>query len=253
MKNEDLNAYLSAYGNEFKFKDENEIYLKKFAEIIKEDLIHFKPSNFLSLGIGHKIVSYSIIEYGLIKGNIKKYFIIDGSDKIIESFKSEISKEILGTKQIELYHSYFEEFNTGLKFDRIEMGFILEHVDDPVFILKKYKEMLTDNGKIHIAVPNARSLHRLIGYYANILDNLYKLSSHDLMLGHKRYYDLDLIKKDIYAADLKIERITGLMLKPITNDQMKKLNWSDNIIEALVKVGENYPEIANCMYLCVTK
>ncbi|GIV30222.1 MAG: hypothetical protein KatS3mg028_1288 [Bacteroidia bacterium] len=40
------------------------------------------------------------------------------------------------------YHlEYFEDFNFDKQFDRIEMGFILEHVDDPLFILNKYKKI----------------------------------------------------------------------------------------------------------------
>ena len=40
-----------------------------------------------------------------------------------------------------------------------------------------------------IVVPNARSLHRLIGERAGLIDDLYRLSEHDLAVGHRRYFD----------------------------------------------------------------
>ncbi|MEM4313265.1 MAG: methyltransferase domain-containing protein [Thermoplasmata archaeon] len=248
-KREDLNKYLRAYSNDFKFKNENEIYLNKFADIIKEDLSTNFIENYLSFGIGHKIVSNSIIENGILTKRIKNYYIIDGSKELLDSFKNSHQN----IPNLHFIHTYFEDFDIPLLFDRIEMGFILEHVDDPLFILSKYKNYLKSNGKIHIAVPNAKSLHRLIGYYSGLLNDLYQLSEYDLMLGHKRYYDIDTIKHDILSSGLQITKIIGLMLKPITNEQMKILGFNDNIIKALVKIGENYPEIANCIYLCATK
>jgi SAM-dependent methyltransferase len=246
---ENLDKYFSAYSNSFKFLNDNEIFLTKFASYLQIDIDKNTPiENFISLGIGYKIVSDTIIQ-NVLNSKIKKYFIIDGSENLVNEYKSKF-KDL---NNIYVIHSYFEEFipENNLKFDRIEMGFILEHVDDPLFILKKYKEYLSPNGIIHIAVPNARSLHRLIGYKAGLLDDVYKLSEYDLMLGHKRYYDIDTIKDQIINAGLKILDIKGLMLKPITADQMKQIGFfeNENIIKALVEIGEHYPEIANCIYL----
>jgi len=249
MNKENLDKYLSAYSNSFKFLNENEIYLTKFASYLQSDIDkNTFIENFISLGIGHKIVSNTIFQ-NVLNSKVKNYYVVDGSETLANEYKSKF-KEF---NNIHIIHSYFEEFipENNLKFDRIEMGFILEHVDDPLFILKKYKEYLSPNGIIHIAVPNARSLHRLIGYKAGLLDDIYKLSEYDLMLGHKRYYDIDTIKDQIINAGLKILDIKGLMLKPITADQMNKIGFfeNENIIKALVEIGEHYPEIANCIYL----
>ncbi|GIV30223.1 MAG: hypothetical protein KatS3mg028_1289 [Bacteroidia bacterium] len=85
-----------------------------------------------------------------------------------------------------------------------------------------------------------------------MIDDIYLLSEYDLMLGHKRYYDLETIKKDIEKSQLRILEIKGLMLKPITNNQMNLLNFNTNIYSALLDIGENYPEIANCIYIKAT-
>ncbi|GIV30221.1 MAG: hypothetical protein KatS3mg028_1287 [Bacteroidia bacterium] len=62
MKKENLEDYLGAYSNEFKFKNENELYLSRFAKFILDDIDKNKwIESYLSLGIGHQIVSKSII------------------------------------------------------------------------------------------------------------------------------------------------------------------------------------------------
>jgi len=248
-KSKRLDQFSSAYTNSFKFKDENELMLKWFANILENDIQDFGPfENFLSLGIGFKILARALIKF-VLDGKIKNYYIIEGSNKIINEFIKE-NKEI---SNVYIINNSFEKFEppANLKFDRIEMGFVLEHVNEPTFLLSKYKNYLSSNGVIHIAVPNAKSLHRLIGFYAGLLDNLYKLSEHDLMLGHQRYYDLEKLTKDVVDTGLKIIEIKGLMLKPITFDQMKILNFDQNLFTSLMRIGEGYPEISNGIYIKV--
>jgi len=136
-----------------------------------------------------------------------------------------------------------------MKYDSIEMGFILEHVDDPELILARYKNFISETGSIFIAVPNAKSLHRVIGEKAGLVGDIYKLSECDLQLGHKRYFDLNSLEELVHRAGLKIVDKKGLMLKPITGLQIKKLGWQQNIIDALLEIGLDYPEIANCIYI----
>lgn len=129
------------------------------------------------------------------------------------------------------------------------MGFVLEHVNDPLSIVKQYRQYLNPGGIIYIAVPNAKSLHRVIGHYAGLLPDMYALGPYDIELGHKRYYDLDSITNLVTEAGMQVSVQKGLMLKPITGDQMRKLEWQENIIDALFIIGEDYPAISNCIYL----
>ena len=244
--NEDLNQYQTAYNPTFKFYDENHWYLKKYAHLMIDKIRDENLKSVLSLGIGHEVVSTEIIR--LLQNGILEYHIVEGSKDIINKFKERETNQ-----SIVMYHSFFENFETDKKFDAIEMGFVLEHVDDPFVIIDRFKNFLSENGIMFISVPNAKSLHRLIGHEAGLLDDMYKLSPADLELGHKRYFDIEKISALIDRCDLKIESKKGLMLKPITGAQIAALGWGQNIISALMKVGENYPEISNCMYLEVKK
>jgi 2-polyprenyl-3-methyl-5-hydroxy-6-metoxy-1,4-benzoquinol methylase len=242
MKDENLNEYKSAYYPEFKFNDENKWYLTQYAKYLANTLNNNKSQSILSLGIGHNVVSDKIIS--LLGSELKIYDIVEGSLDIINEFKEKNG----AIKNLNVYHSYFEVFESDRQYDAIEMGFVLEHVDDPELVINHFKKKLKPNGVIFISVPNARSLHRVIGHKAGLLESVYELSEYDYQLGHKRYFDIDKAISLIEGCGLKVEDKKGLMLKPITGAQMNELKWGENIIDALFDIGEDYPEIANCMY-----
>jgi hypothetical protein len=102
---------------------------------------------------------------------------------------------------------------------------------------------------MYIAVPNANSLHRLIGFEAGLLSDVHNLSEYDLQLGHKRYFDMDILSEMIQKANLKITNKSGILLKPITTSQMKDLGWGENVINALLNLGEKFPEISNSILI----
>lgn len=239
---ESLDAYTSAYQQQFKFYDENLWYLSWYAKRMCSVIRSRKLESVLSLGIGHRTVSEALMAE--MVHSVKRYSILEGSPEIISSFRNDHPLD-----SVQLIQTYFEDFETNDQFDAIEMGFVLEHVDDPALILRKFRSFLSPKGSLFVAVPNARSLHRLIGHEAGLLDNLYKLSPQDLELGHKRYFDLQKITKMVLDAGYVIVNTEGLMLKPVTGDQLKKLEFKENVIEALFKIGVHYPEISNCIYL----
>ena len=121
----------------------------------------------------------------------------------------------------EVVEAYFETFEPQRRFDAIEMGFVLEHVDDPGLIVRRFKQFLKPGGFIGMAVPNARSLHRLIGHEAGLLDDVYKLSAEDRQLGHKRYFDLESFKRLAESEGLTVCRARGIMMKPVTTRQLE--------------------------------
>jgi 2-polyprenyl-3-methyl-5-hydroxy-6-metoxy-1,4-benzoquinol methylase len=145
---------------------------------------------------------------------------------------------------VSIVETFFEDFATSEKFDVISMGFILEHVSDPKAILKQYREFLSPNGRLYIAVPNAAVLNRRVGMLAGLLDDMTTLSDHDYVLGHKRYYTVDSLKDDIQASGFCVERLEGIYLKPLTTKQMIGLNLDERVIRALCHVGIDYPELS---------
>ena len=228
-KYDDLDTRCSAYTCTAPFALDNELIIKGYANRILE-IAH--GTSLLELGIGH---GYSC---KIFAEKFKRHVIIEGSKEIIDSFvKSNVDI------QSSIYHSLFEEYTTTDKFDIIVIGFVLEHVDDPIFILKKYKRFLKKKGIMFVVVPNAMTLVRRIGYAAGMLDDYMKLTPFDIELGHKRSYTVSSLKETIKNAGLNEVRTEGVFLKTMTTDQLERLQLPKSILMGMIKVGINYPEL----------
>ena len=187
----------------------------------------------LELGLGHGFTT------NILSQKFGRHVVLEGSPAVIRNFKEKFPE--CGAKIVE---TYFEEFATDERFDVIVMGFILEHVDNPFAIIDRYKNFLAPDGKMFLAVPNAEVLNRRLGHLAGILGNMETLSENDLLLGHKRYYNVDTLSAEIERAGCQIDRMEGIYLKPFTTSQMISLRLDDKIIRALCDVGVNYPELS---------
>lgn len=235
MNNLDNNV--NAYKKEFAYDFDNDIMLKYYPKRIIEKLV---DGNFLELGLGHGYTINEFLSY------VDTYTILEGSPAVIENFS--INEPELSSK-VNIIETYFENYKTDQKFDNIVMGFILEHVENPDLILEKYKKFLTPKGKIFIAIPNAESLHRQIGFYAGYMNDLKKLSDADLLLGHRRYYDKNELEKLAKRHNLKILSIEGIFLKPLMTSQLQSLKLSKEIINGMLEMGKKYPELSNAILM----
>ena len=245
-----LDEFVSAYTPSFRYALDNELLLKAYAALIEERVRECQNDNIsmLSLGIGHSIVSGRLIDL-LSEGLIDKYTIIEGSGRLIDGFRAR--QEYKGD-DLTLVETFFERYTPPEPLSAIEMGFVLEHVEDPALILSRFKEFLQPDGTLFVAVPNARSLHRLLGHSAGLLPDLYQLSEYDLQLGHRRYFDVDRLKDLMSQAGYKIRSISGLVLKPLTTQQLLNSALVAEVWQAFTKVGYELPDISNGIYLEAT-
>jgi len=200
------------------------------------DLDHFR---LLSLGVGHRYTIQGLLRE--LGSRLTQYLIVEGSAEIIALLRADLV--LPGNMQV--VQSNFEDFTTEQKFDVIEMGFVLEHVDDPALVLRHFTKFLAPGGRLFISVPNARSLHRQLGFRAGLMQDLYSLSPADLQLGHRRYFDSELLRQLVEGCDLRIHGRAGLMLKPFTTSQMAALNLPDSVWDALNDIAFDLPDLSN--------
>lgn len=228
---QELEAYTDKNIYDFDNKLMINYYPVRIMEILKENNKTY--SSILECGIGHGYSTKVFNKY------FARHVVLDADKIFINHFQREnpeCSAEIIET--------FFEEYNTEEKFDVIVMGFILEHVEDPVMILKRFKQFLSKDGTIFVTVPNAETLNKRVGKLAGLLPDFYQLSKNDVEVGHRRYYNTKSLQNNFEKAGYTTKRMEGLFLKPITTQQFLDLNLTDEILEAFCKVGRNYPELS---------
>ncbi len=200
-----------------------------------------------------KFIKGSIgLELGSAEGQMTKYLINDFEHLTSVDGSLDLLKLIPDYKNHEKVHSLFDDFQPKKQYDTIIMEHILEHVDEPVNLIKKAKNWLVDDGVILIGVPNAFSIHRLAAVKMGLLKSPFELNERDFKLGHQRVYSLDALENDIYKANLKIIEKGGIFFKPASNAQIEK-NWSDEMMEGFYQLGFDFPENSAELYAVCKK
>ncbi len=231
MEKNALDDHVKAYQGLSIYDFDNTIQLKWYPERIVE--FSKGASSLLELGLGHGITANVFGKY------FKRHVVVDASPAVIENFRKRFPES-----PVEIAESYFEAFETDERFDVIVFGYILEHVDEPVRILRHFRKFLGPGGRMFVTVPNAEVLNRRLGHLAGMLPDMQQLSEHDLLLGHKRYYTVETLRKDVEEAGYTVKRLEGIYLKPLTTSQMLSLNLGEDVIRALCLAAIDYPELS---------
>ena len=136
-------------------------------------LKYMQKGNVLEMGPAEGLMTDILYPY------FPDYTIVDGAEKFVNKLKKKYPK-------IKGYISLFENYESSGKYQNIILGHVLEHVEDPVFILKKCTELLKPNGRIMAAVPNCNSIHRQAAVMMGLLSSTDELNEMDRYHGHRR-------------------------------------------------------------------
>jgi 2-polyprenyl-3-methyl-5-hydroxy-6-metoxy-1,4-benzoquinol methylase len=190
----------------------------------------------------------AVLEMGCASGVMTRWLsddfptvhVVDGSARYIKEVSARVGSHVV------FHHALFEDFDCPRRFHDIVMARALEHLEDPVGLLQKMHNWLEPGGRLHLVVPNAQSLHRRVGVYMGMLDRPHALSERDHKYGHRRVYDVDLLRGHLAEAGWRTERITGVFLKPLSNAQMEA--FKPELLEAFFEVGRELPHYCAELY-----
>ena len=227
-------------------------YLPNAATVIENDLmLHWYPrriverfghcETLLELGLGHGFTA------SIFNAACDRQVIVEGSGIVIERFRKN-HPDFSG----ELVQDYFETYDPKEKFDVIIMGFILDHVDDPGLLMDRYRQFLKPGGRLFVAVPNAKSLNRRLGLELGIIDDIYSLNENDLALGHKRQYCRDTLRRELAEHGYEVVHEEGIYLKPLPLGVLKTLPDFEANLQAMLKVGIDFPDLCVGLLMEVT-
>ncbi len=187
------------------------------------------------------------LELGSGDGQMTQYLINHFEELTVIDGSLNLLNQIPEYPNLVKVHSLFENFDSPQKFNSIIMEHILEHVKDPIELLKQVQKWLTSKGTIIIGVPNGNSIHRLVAVKMGLLKESCELNQRDHALGHRRVYTSQTFRQDLEASGLIISHIGGVFFKPLSNQQIQD-HWTEQMIQGFYELGKDFPEYAAEIY-----
>jgi 2-polyprenyl-3-methyl-5-hydroxy-6-metoxy-1,4-benzoquinol methylase len=202
----------------------------------------------------------NLLELGSYKGIFTKRFLphfnnitcVEASDEAIEAAKKELGDRVI------FIHSLFETAVLPGKFDNIVLTHVLEHLDDPVLVLKRINnEWLSEKGRFFLVCPNANAPSRQIAVKMGLISHNSAITDAEKKHGHKITYTLDTLERDVKKAGLRVVHRSGIFFKALANFQWDRLLETDIIspeyLEGCFQLGQQYPDLCSSIFLMCEK
>lgn len=238
------------YNQEFKDND------RKYFYGFDNDVMHpfmlkaFKPF----------FKSENVLELGSFKGEFTKRLVPHFSDITCVEASSEAVEEakILLQNKANIHNSLFEQVSLPKKYDNIILTHVLEHMDDPVSLLKKINdEWLSENGRLFLVCPNANAPSRQIAVKMGLISHNSAVTIPEQKHGHHITYSLDTLERDAKKAGLNVVHRSGIFFKALANFQWDKILGTDVIseeyLEGCFQLGQQYPDLCSSIFLMCEK
>ena len=200
--------------------------------------------------------SGSLLELGSYKGDFTKRFLpyfkdvtcVEASDAAIAEAKIKFGEKV------QFFNTLFENATLPKRYDNIVLTHVLEHLDNPVSLLKRVNdEWLSEHGRFFLVCPNANAPSRQIAVKMGLISHNSAITPAEAEHGHRCTYTLDTLERDAVAAGLKVVHRSGIFFKALANFQWDRLLQTDIItpeyLEGCYKLGQHYPDLCSSIFL----
>jgi trans-aconitate methyltransferase len=191
---------------------------------LREKIRH--QSRVIDLGYGDGVVSPALARF-------TELTVVEGSVDLCEKARKSLPESV------NVVNALFEDYSPETLADFVVASHILEHVDDPIKLLRRIRSWIKPDGSLIAIVPNKESIHRRIARDMGMISNLDELSKRDLLVGHQRVYGLNELIDHLSESGFIVDEYRGFFLKPLSNGQM--LDWSISALKSLNEIAETTP------------
>ena len=202
----------------------------------------------------------SLLELGSYKGQFTRRLLAHFTDvTCVEASDQAVmeAQESLGD-QVQYVNALFEDVALPKKYDNIVLTHVLEHLDDPVRVLKRVNdEWLAEGGRFFLVCPNANAPSRQIAVKMGLISHNAAVTPAEAEDGHRITYSLDTLERDAVAAGLRVVHRSGIFFKALANFQWDRLLQTDIVskeyLEGCYALGHQYPDLCASIFLMCEK
>lgn len=215
----DIASYSKAY-RELPFESIQLSYRRK---MVLNQILEIGPESILEIGCGEKPLFIDVPFF--------KHTVIEPS---LEFYNH--AKRMASARNVELINSFLEDYDfENKKFDMIVASCVLHEVESPQAFLAAIKSVCSQNSVVHINVPNALSMHRILAKEMGIIPDVFAQSNtQEIMQQRSKVYDISNLINEIERAGFVVKNSGSIFIKPFSHKQMQELINIGFIDEAML-------------------
>lgn len=172
------------------------------------------------------------------------------------AFAGRAREQAAGDARVAIIAAFMEEALPALAgedFDLILLSGLLHEVPDAAALLASVVPLCSAATRVHVNVPNARSLHRLLARAMGLIDALDTISERQRTLQQQRTFDSDRLVATCTAAGFEVLEQGSYFVKPFTHVQMAQLQdiglLDERMLEGLCGLESDLPGLGSEIYV----
>jgi SAM-dependent methyltransferase len=157
-----------------------------------------------------------------------------------------------GRETVAVVEAFAEDLvvdDVGGPFDMVVLSGLLHEVPDPQRLLAAARAACAPGGRMHVNVPAAGSLHRLLAVAMGLISDPADRSATQRLLQQPRVYDAAGLDRELERAGFRVVDRGSILVKPFTHAQMQRLVdegfLTEQMLEGLDRLTDVLPELGS--------
>jgi SAM-dependent methyltransferase len=185
-------------------------------------------------------------------GEYQRYVVVEPG----RGFAAKARADALGDSRVRVVEAQFEDAAAGLAghgFDCIVLSGLLHEVACCDVLFAAVASLCDGDTRVHVNVPNARSLHRLLALEMGLIADVHQVSPRQRALQQPRTFDLASLRALCAAHGFDVVEHGSYFVKPFTHAQMTQLRrdglLSDAMLDGLYRLERHLPGLGSEIYV----
>lgn len=239
LKQQAIEAYQGAYSAS-SFEVIQAQYRKR---LLLELLDTHQPKRILEVGCGWDTIANSW------QGFDHLCIIEPGSE-----FAEKARQDTAENSKISVVQHFLEDADLQAgDYDLILLSSLLHEVPDVEAFMLSAKALCSADTLVHVNVPNAKSMHRLLALEMGLIDTLYAPSELQKTFNQPRIFDLQSLKTLADLTGFEVVSEGSFFMKPFTHAQMHTLAQTgfanQAMLDGLWALTKHFPENGSEIYI----
>jgi len=236
---------ISDYTNEYErlpFEAQQVEYRRK---TVLKQIEQYPHKRVLEIGCGQKPIFLDFQDFDAM-------CVVEPSKKFADHAK-EIAENYQNVKVSQTFLEDAAESLAKENFDYIICSSLLHEVEYPRKLLQAINYLCGKNCTVHINVPNARSIHRLLAMEMGLIDNAFTPSETNIRMQQHGVFDICSLTKMVEENGFEVIASGTYFVKIFTHSQMQSMLdhkiIDSSVLDGMDRLIKYFPEYGSELYV----